>query len=70
MQDDYVKRILVNEMRPEQIKNSIKKVDHAYAQLLTANQMIEAVDYGDGFYVNQPMNARGDSKHRKKKTID
>lgn len=46
VQDDLVKKRLVNELKPEQIKTTIDKVDQAYASLLTANQLVAPIDYG------------------------
>ncbi|CDW88585.1 UNKNOWN [Stylonychia lemnae] len=59
MQEDLIKKRLANELKPEQIKSNINRVDQAYASLLTANQLAGAVEYGDAFYVNEPQVQRG-----------
>ena len=58
-QDDEIKKKLANELKPNQLKSKINQVDKAYTALLTANQMGIQVDYGDAYYVNEPVVARG-----------
>lgn len=61
-QEDIVKKRLANELKPEQIRNNIERVDKAYAMLLSANQQVAPTNYGEAFYVNEPMIARRGAK--------
>lgn len=59
--EDVVRKKLANELKPEQIKESIIQVDKAYNQLLTVNENLGFADFGDGVYSDLPKVLRGNN---------